>query len=67
GHMTYFACTRENTHMEETLSKWEKLAPTMEVIHVDDNHMSFAIRNDNTYVVTERLLGDLQSESATTY
>ena len=39
----------------------------MEVIHVDDNHMSFAIRNDNTYVVTERLLGDLQSESATTY
>ena len=67
GHMTYFACTRENPHMEETLSEWEKLAPTMEVIHVDDNHMNFSLRNDKTYVVTERLLGDLQSESATTY
>ena len=59
GHMTYFACTRDNPHMEETLSEWEKLAPTMEVIHVDDNHMNFAIRNDKTYVVTERLLADL--------
>ena len=59
GHVAYFVCTRENPKLAENLAGWRKLAPEMEVVSIDDNHMNFAIRNDKTYLVTEKLLADL--------
>jgi surfactin synthase thioesterase subunit len=60
--VTYFIATRENPHMEDTLASWQKVAPAMNVIEIDDNHMNFSLRNDKTYMVTKCLLDDLKSE-----
>ncbi len=61
GHVTYFVSIRENPLMAENLAGWKKLAPDMEVIEINDNHMNFSLRNDKTYLVTERLLEDLKN------
>ena len=58
--LTYFVAVRENPYMEETMSGWRNLVPDMKVVRVDDNHFTFANRNDSTHVVTERLLSDLK-------
>ena len=60
GRVTLFVATREHPCMEKTLSGWRKAAPSMEIIYVDDNHLNFCIRNNNTYIVTERLLEELR-------
>jgi thioesterase domain-containing protein/aryl carrier-like protein len=60
GHVTFFACTRENPELAEELAKWRKITPEMEVVNVDDNHINFMIRNNNNYVITERLQDDLK-------
>ena len=59
GQVTFFIATQENPMIERNLAVWHELAPTMDVVKIDDNHINFSIRNDNTYIVTERLLGDL--------
>jgi amino acid adenylation domain-containing protein len=62
GHVTFFVATHENPRMTENLSRWKKVAPTMEIIEINDNHFNFSLRNKNTYLVTERLLDDLRHE-----
>ena len=59
--VTYFVAIRENPHMAENLSGWQKVAPTMKVISIDDNHMNFVLRNNNTHLVTKQLLSDLRA------
>ena len=59
--VTYFVALRENPHMAENLSGWQKVAPTMKVISIDDNHMNFVLRNNNTHLVTKQLLSDLRA------
>jgi len=59
--VTYFIATHENPQVAENLAGWLKVAPTMKVIEIDDNHMNFSLRNDKTYLVTERLLEDLKN------
>ena len=60
GHVTLFNALRDNPDMENNLEQWRGVAPRLNVVDVDDNHLNFVLGDEYIDLVTEELFADIK-------